>query len=150
MKKMNRKGFTIVELVIVIAVIAILAGVLIPTFSGITTRAQNSARLQETRNAMMEYLAQQKNGVIASGTKFYYFEEAVPTTNTTDKAMKAHEFTYNNGKLTETEAVVNFTVTVVVGADSKVTTTFKTGANATEVKLTTTANNNVWVTAPAN
>ena len=31
----NKKGFTIVELVIVIAVIAILAGVLIPTFSGI-------------------------------------------------------------------------------------------------------------------
>ena len=146
MKKMNRKGFTIVELVIVIAVIAILAAVLIPTFSGITTRAKESARLQETRNAMMEYLAQQPNGVIASGTKFYYFEEAVPTTNTTDKAMKAHEFTYNNGKLTEKKEVVDFMVTVVA-ADNKVTTTFKTGADAAEVKLTTTANNNVWVTA---
>lgn len=31
----NKKGFTIVELVIVIAVIAVLAGVLIPTFSGV-------------------------------------------------------------------------------------------------------------------
>ena len=47
MKRNNKKGFTIVELVIVIAVIAILAGVLIPTFAGIITKAQDSAALQE-------------------------------------------------------------------------------------------------------
>ena len=51
MKKMNRKGFTIVELVIVIAVIAILAAVLIPTFSNVVEKAQNSAALQEVKNA---------------------------------------------------------------------------------------------------
>ena len=45
--KMNKKGFTIVELVIVIAVNAILAGVLIPTFSGIVKKAQDSAIQQE-------------------------------------------------------------------------------------------------------
>lgn len=39
MKKTNRKAFTIVELVIVIAVIGILAAVLIPTFSGIIKNA---------------------------------------------------------------------------------------------------------------
>ena len=54
--KMNKKGFTIVELVIVIAVIAILAGVLIPTFSGIVTRAQDSAVIQEARNMYTEYV----------------------------------------------------------------------------------------------
>lgn len=42
MKKMNKKGFTIVELTIVIAVIAILAAVLIPTFSGVITKAKMS------------------------------------------------------------------------------------------------------------
>ena len=42
MKKMNKKGFTIVELVIVIAVIAILAGVMIPTFGGIIKTANES------------------------------------------------------------------------------------------------------------
>ena len=57
MKKMNRKGFTIVELVIVIAVIAILAGVLSPTFSGIVTKANESKALQEVKNAYTVYLA---------------------------------------------------------------------------------------------
>ena len=47
MKKMNKKGFTIVELVIVIAVIAILAAVMIPTFGGIIEKAQKSSAQQE-------------------------------------------------------------------------------------------------------
>ena len=56
MKRNNKKGFTIVELVIVIAVIAILSAVLIPTFGGITEKAQNSARDQEAKNAFTNYL----------------------------------------------------------------------------------------------
>lgn len=43
MKKQNKKGFTIIELVIVIAVIAILAAVLIPTFTGLINKANRSA-----------------------------------------------------------------------------------------------------------
>ena len=39
MNKNCKKGFTIVELIIVIAVIAILAAVLIPTFSNLIKRA---------------------------------------------------------------------------------------------------------------
>ena len=50
MKKSNRKGFTIVELVIVIAVIAILAAVLIPTFSNLIKKANESADQQVIRN----------------------------------------------------------------------------------------------------
>ena len=58
MKKRNaKKGFTIVELVIVIAVIAILAAVLIPTFSNVVENAKKSAAFQEAKNAWTEYLA---------------------------------------------------------------------------------------------
>ena len=46
MKRTNKKGFTIVELVIVIAVIAILAAVLIPTFVSLTQKANRSADQQ--------------------------------------------------------------------------------------------------------
>ena len=54
-KKNNRKGFTTVELVIVIAVIAILATVLIPTFSNLITKAEESAALQEANNIFKSY-----------------------------------------------------------------------------------------------
>ena len=50
MKKMNKKGFTVVELVIVIAVIAVLAAVLIPTFAGILHKADVSNDTQLVKN----------------------------------------------------------------------------------------------------
>lgn len=53
MKNAIKKGFTIVELVIVIAVIAILAGVLIPTFSGVVKKANLSADKQAVREMNM-------------------------------------------------------------------------------------------------
>lgn len=52
MKNNRKKGFTIVELVIVIAVIAILAAVLIPTFSNVIDKAKDSAALSDAKNAM--------------------------------------------------------------------------------------------------
>ncbi len=54
MKNMKKKGFTLVELVIVIAVIAILAGVLIGTFSTVITRANQSKALQLLRTEITE------------------------------------------------------------------------------------------------
>ena len=52
MKNLKKKGFTITELVIVIAVIAILAAVLIPTFTGLVGKAKDSVALQESRAAL--------------------------------------------------------------------------------------------------
>ena len=49
MKNLKKKGFTIVELVIVIAVIAVLAAVLIPTFVNLTRKANVSADIQAVR-----------------------------------------------------------------------------------------------------
>ena len=79
----NRKGFTTVELVIVIAVIAILATVLIPTFSGLVGRANDSKALQEAKNAHTEYLIE--NGGTApeymlyqSGDRFVALHNGTP------------------------------------------------------------------------
>lgn len=63
MKKLNKKGFTIVELVIVIAVIAILAAVLIPTFSNVVEKAKDSKAMQQARIAYENYLAENADKV---------------------------------------------------------------------------------------
>ena len=61
----NKKGFTIVELVIVIAVIAILAAVLIPTFSNVIAKANASAVQQEAVSQWKEaYALDLSDGVL--------------------------------------------------------------------------------------
>ena len=85
-KKNTRKGFTIVELVIVIAVIAILATVLVPTFGGIIEKANNSKIEQTLRNEYTEYTikagasVQEKIYVLYEGN-YYVVTNGVPNLN---------------------------------------------------------------------
>ena len=59
MRKTNKKGFTIVELVIVIAVVAILAAVLIPTFVSITKKANESSDISLVKNINLTLAAEE-------------------------------------------------------------------------------------------
>lgn len=81
MKKSNRKGFTIVELVIVIAVIAILAAVLIPTFASIVKKANDSS--------VQQALSAARKVIVAENASDADFDEASLT------------YVYKNGSDTE-------------------------------------------------
>ena len=66
MKKNNKKGFTLVELVIVVAVMAVLVAVAIPTVKSITQTAKNATYDTNCRTIesmlKLEEAEQSKNG----------------------------------------------------------------------------------------
>lgn len=103
MRKNNRKGFTIVELVIVIAVIAILAGVLIPTFAGIVEKAKKNAALQEATNAYKVFLSETEDADISSEEDPDAYIKIVDGDDT-------YYFSVENGKIAEVTDVtgINF------------------------------------------
>ena len=70
-KKSNRRAFTIVELVIVIAVIAVLAAALLPAFGNMIESANNSKLMQEAKNAYTQYLID--HAVDGDDTEFAIF-----------------------------------------------------------------------------
>ena len=108
MKNNRKKGFTIVELVIVIAVIAILAGVLIPTFATVVDKANKSKAMQEAKNAYELYLADHAEEVsdldlcIQSGSYYFHVTKgqfsATPVDNHNSCSM-TKKFKVTNGAL---------------------------------------------------
>jgi type IV pilus assembly protein PilA len=50
LRKNNQKGFTLIELMIVIAIIGILAAIAIPNFLSYRTKGQNSAAMSAAKN----------------------------------------------------------------------------------------------------
>ena len=84
MKQTNKKkGFTIVELVIVIAVIGILSAVLIPTFSGLINKANKTALQEGLTNAYTAYAADEytDGASLKSKEELYFSTDATLTEN---------------------------------------------------------------------
>jgi len=51
----NRKGFTLIELIVVIAILAVLAAIIIPTVSSSIQRAERARDLANVRSAYAQY-----------------------------------------------------------------------------------------------
>ena len=112
MKKKLKKGFTLVELVIVIAVIAILSAILIPTFGNVINNAKESAAKSEVSNTITQYTTNQANNGLSADLKDGYIvlfknEQELATSSDTPVNYAdsykgdniSYVFSYNKGKL---------------------------------------------------
>lgn len=132
--KNTKKGFTIIELVIVIAVIGILAGVLIPTFSTVIANANKSAAVQAV-SAGKSILANDNNLLVVPEGTYFIYDAQVSGTGDTAAAKFSYNFVEKDGK--EVDYTDEFKTTLTadnhpqVIINSSLITTTGEGASAT-------------------
>ncbi len=66
--KRNKKGFTLAELLIVVAIIAVLVAIAIPVFNGATNRAEVAKDIANVRAYVAEQIATQMTADAFAGT----------------------------------------------------------------------------------
>ena len=97
MKKNNKKGFTLAELLVVVAIIAILVAVAIPTFNAATKKAEYGVELANSRSAYGEakvYYISNDDSLTGFTSPTY---DGITYTVTTDDG-DAFTVTLNSGK----------------------------------------------------
>ncbi|MCD8040363.1 MAG: prepilin-type N-terminal cleavage/methylation domain-containing protein [Clostridia bacterium] len=98
-KATGKRGFTIVELSIVIAVIAILAAILVPTFATIFEKANKTSALQNAKNTVAEYIAEfdknpEDGSVIYDGSDYFILFSKDGTYTTYDYVSTDENYSY--------------------------------------------------------
>ena len=110
LKKLNnKKGFTLMEMLIVVAIIAVLVAIAIPVFNGALTKSKEAADVANIRAAYAEWQVKMLNE-----------NEAVPATATAFMTSNGTETKLNyggdNGKLAYTVAQDNKSATITYSA----------------------------------
>ena len=106
----NKKGFTLMEMLIVVAIIAVLVAIAIPTFSGALTKSKEAADVANVRALYAEWQIKMLNegeelpddeNVFIGSTKFNYNASGADKLDYTKAADgKSATITYTATKLT--------------------------------------------------
>lgn len=88
--KMNKKGFTLIEMLVVIAIIAVLVAIIIPTVTAATTKAAAATNAANLRSIQAEAAIDKLGGVDeTTGFVSYNATSGAFTVNNTAPAPKA-------------------------------------------------------------
>jgi general secretion pathway protein G len=122
----NRKGFTLVELLVVVAIIAILAAALVPRLLGYTDRARQARAMSDlgTMKTVIEiYTADQGNGVypVPDSVGTILQNGGIKWTGGTDGIKDPWGYPYYYDVATDTNGNVHYVI-VSPGKDGKLGT----------------------------
>ena len=128
----NKKGFTLVELVIVIAVIAILAGVMIGTFASVVKKAKESAKMQEMTAQKQEQIANDIDQKLKNAEWLGWTDFEEKLADAVSKAMAGKEVGADKSK--EVKAAVEEAVSAAFAKYAASLGQSNTGLTADQVK----------------
>ena len=128
----NKKGFTLVELVIVIAVIAILAGVMIGTFASVVKKAKESAKMQEMTAQKQEQIANDIDQKLKNAEWLGWTDFEEKLADAVSKAMSGKEVGADQSK--EVKAAVEEAVSAAFAKYAASIGQGNTGLTAEQVK----------------
>lgn len=108
-KLKEKKGFTLVELIVVLVILAILAALLVPALTGYIDRAKEKAIKAEARQTVMaaqtlvdeEYAKMDANATITVGTGTQTIKTADVAKLAEVEAGNINKVTVTSGKVTE-------------------------------------------------
>ena len=148
MNRKAKKGFTLVELVIVIAVIAILSSILIPVFGNVISDAKLSAAKQSVSNAISQFTMNQAsagNDATLGDGYIYVFEDGVNENNSEEPK---YIFKYQGGELQDSDKT--FSVLAGQGGEYKLDGEFKPNFKGSEISSFTVEKEGIVIAIPLN
>ena len=132
MKKMNKKGFTLIEMLVVIAIIAVLVSIIIPTVTSATDKAAAAANAANLRSIKAEVVT----AMLTNDTTKYTFADDGSITGADASVFKSVDSVRdNNENFSKSASLVieRGSMTTAEGATAAAWTKSGTG---TDVKLT--------------
>lgn len=123
LKKLNnKKGFTLMEMLIVVAIIAVLVAIAIPVFNGALTKSKEAADVANVRALYAEWqvgILTENKGIPADKATFLKGPDGNGATEFT--------FNYADEKLTYTNGKIEYAATKLADANGNKTYTWTLG-----------------------
>lgn len=127
LKENKKKGFTLVELIVVLVILAILAALLIPTLTGYINKAKEKSIIAETRQTVMaaQTIADEQYGTLtlagSETVKFSLDKDKDKSSATIGADGKSSVINLSRNEIAELAEVTSTNIDEVDGSKGKIT-----------------------------
>lgn len=138
----NKKGFTLVELIVVLVILAILAALLIPALTGYIDKANKEKVVSETRMVAMAVQTEASEAYGHGETSTKWTDDADKTDDHIDNIKKLAEVLDKTTKTFSAEVAANGAIKTVTYDDGTYHCVYTASSKSYETTKTSTAQDN--------